>query len=65
MNSTSAKLSGETIQKSLKQSHSSCAKSSATQLSELAEIRSQLEENTALLKETASETKVLSSKFDM
>ena len=65
MNSTFTKLSGETLQTSLKQSQSSCTKSSATQISELAEIKSRLEENNALAKETVSETKVLSSKFDM
>ena len=65
MNSNFTKLSGETLQTSLKQTQSSCTKSSATQISELAEIKSRLEENTALAKETVSETKVLSSKFDM
>lgn len=42
-----------------------CLKSSATQISELAEIKSRLEEHTASLKETTSETKGLSSKLDM
>ena len=65
MNSTFTKLSGETLQTSLKQSQSSCIKSLATQTSELAAIRSRLEENNALAKETISETKVLNSKFDM
>ena len=65
MNSNLTKLSGEALQTSLKQSQSSCTKSSATQISELAEIKSRLEENTASVKETASETKVLSSKIDM
>ena len=65
MKSTFTKLSGETLQTSLKQSQSSCLRSSATQISELAEIKRHLEENTALIKDTASETKILSSKFDM
>ena len=65
MISVVAKLNDENIQNSLKQSQSSCTKSSATQISELAEIKSRLEENTALVRETASETKLLSSIFDM
>ena len=65
MSSSFVKLSGETLQTCLKQSDLSWTKSSATQISELAEIKSCLEENTALVKETTSETKALSSKFDM
>ena len=65
MISVVAKLNDENIQNSLKQSQSSCTKSSATQICELAEIKSRLEENTALVRDTASETKLLSSTFDM
>ena len=65
MVSVVTKLNDENIQNSLKQSQSSCTKSSATQITELAEIKSRLEENTALVRETASETKLLSSILDM
>ena len=65
VNSTIATLNDDKLQNSLKQSHSSCTKSSASQLSELADIKSRLEENNALAKEAASETKAWCSRFDM
>lgn len=65
LDSTLARLNDESLHTSLKQSDLLCTKSSATQVSELAEIKSRLEENNALVKVTASETKELSSRFDM
>ena len=65
LDSTLAKLNDENLQTSLKQSDLLCAKLSATQVSELIEIKSHLEENNALAKVAASETKELSSRFDM
>ena len=65
MNSTIATLNHDNLQNSLKQSQSSCTKSSASQLSELADIKRRLEANNALAKEAASETKAWCSRFDM
>lgn len=65
VNSTIATLNDENLQTSLKQSQSSCIKSSASQLSELADVKRRLEENNNLVKEAASETKAWSSRFDM
>ena len=65
VNSTLSKLNDTNLHKSLKQSELSRAESSATQSSELAEIKSRLEENTALAKAAASETQKLSLRFDM
>ena len=53
------------LDKSLKQSELSRIQSSATQSSELAEIKSRLEENNALARAAASETKKLSLRFDV
>lgn len=63
--STIATLNDEKLQTSLKQSQSSCTKSLASQLSELADIKRRLEENITLAKEAASETKACSSGFDV
>ncbi|KAF6235175.1 hypothetical protein HO173_006804 [Letharia columbiana] len=65
VNSTLAKMNDENVQTSSKQSELSHAKSSATQAYELAEIKSRLEENNALIKAAASETKDLGLRFDM
>lgn len=65
VNSTLAKLNDENVQTSLRQSELSHAKSSATQAYELTEIKSRLEDNNALIKAAASETKDLGLRFDM
>ena len=65
LDSTLARLNDESLHTSLKQSRLLCTKSSATQISELIEIKSRLEENNALAKVAASETRELSSRFDM
>lgn len=62
---TLAKLNDENVQTSLRQSELSHAKSSATQAYELTEIKSRLEDNNALIKAAASETKDLGLRFDM
>ncbi len=65
MNSTRANLNDENLQRSLEQSQLSCKESSATLLSELAEIKSCIEENNALVRVATSETKDLCSRFDL
>ena len=58
-------MNHDDLQASLKQSQSSSTKLSTTQISELADIKSRLEENNALINTAVSETKALSSWFDM
>lgn len=64
-NSALAKANDENLQVRLKQCETSRTTSSATQSYELAEIKSRLEENNALVKAVAFETKEISSRFDM
>lgn len=63
--STLTKLNDANLHTSLKHSELSRTKSSGTQASELAEIKSRIEENNALVKAAASETRNLSLKFDV
>lgn len=65
MNSTLANLKDQILQTSLAQSEVSRTKLSETQACQPAEIKSRLKENNALTKAAASETKELSSRFDM
>ena len=67
MNSALTKLKDESLQTGLKQVEISHKASSATQAYELAEIKRRLEENNALIKATASDTKdsSLSFRLDM
>ena len=65
VNSKLSKLNDANLHKTLKQSELSRIKSSATQSSELAKIKNRLEENTALARAAASETKKRSLRFDV
>lgn len=65
VNSTLANLKDQNLKTSLVQSEVSRTKLSETQACQLAESKSRLEENNALTKAAASETKELSSRFDM
>ena len=62
VNSTLTKLKDESLQAGLKQSEES---RTATQAYELAEVKSLLKENNALIKAAASETKEWGSRFDL